>query len=298
MAPLSMITDSGLETDLLFNHGVDLVDFAAFPLVDDGPGRALLESYYREHLAVADAAGLAIVLETPTWRASADWGARLGYDADDLARVNRAAVALVAGLRAESRSPVLVSGCVGPRGDGYLADTSMTAEQALAYHLPQVRALASADLVSALTLTTAAEAVGFVRAAQDVGAKAVVSFTVEVDGRLPDGALLTDAVRSVDDQTDGAPAWFMVNCAHPRHLVVALDGGQWPERVRAVRVNASSTSHAELDASPVLDAGDPEDLAAELAGLCSRVPAIDVLGGCCGTDVRHVRAIVRACGGS
>ena len=299
MAPLAMITDSGLETDLLFNHGVELVDFAAFPLVDDGPGRVLLETYYREHLAVADAAGLEIVLETPTWRASADWGARLGYSRDELARVNRAAVALLSGLRAESRSPVLVSGCVGPRGDGYRADASMTAEQSRAYHLDQVRALASADLVSALTLTTSAEAVGFVRATQDVGVRAVVSFTVEVDGRLPDGELLSDAVRAVDEQTDGAPVWFMVNCAHPRHLVAALDdGGQWPERVRAARVNASSKSHAELDASPALDAGDPDELAIELAGLCSRLPSIDVLGGCCGTDVRHVRAIVRECRGS
>ncbi len=298
MTALAMITDSGIETDLIHNHGVDLVDFAAFPLLDDGPGRALLGSYYREHLAVADAAGVGIVLETPTWRASADWGERLGYGPDDLARVNADAVALVAGLRADSRSPVLVSGCVGPRGDGYLADASMTAEQARAYHLPQVRALGSADLVSALTLCTAAEAVGFVRAAQDVGVRAVVSFTVEVDGRLPDGALLADAVRAVDEQTDGAPAWFMVNCAHPRHLVAALDDGPWPGRVRGVRANASSRSHAELDASPTLDAGDPDELAVELATLRSRAPAIDVLGGCCGTDVRHVAAIVRACAGS
>lgn len=299
MAPLTMITDSGLETDLMAHHGVDLVDFAAFPLVDDGPGRELLEFYYREHLAVADDAGLGIVLETPTWRASSDWGARLGYDGEQLARVNRDAVALVAGLRAESRGPVLVSGCVGPRGDGYVVGRPMTAEQARRYHLAQVRSLASADLVSALTMTTAAEAVGFVRAAQDVGVDAVVSFTVEVDGRLPDGTLLADAVRAVDEQTDGAPAWFMVNCAHPRHVGAALaDGGDWPERVRAVRVNASQRSHAELDASPVLDEGDPDALAVELAQLCRAAPAIDVLGGCCGTDVRHVRAIVRECRGS
>ena len=299
MARLAMITDSGLETDLVFHHGVDLADFAAFPLVDNGPGRTLLESYYREHLAVADEAGLGVVLETPTWRASADWGARLGYGPDDLARVNRDAVALVGGLRGECRSPVLVSGCVGPRGDGYVAGAGMMADEAREYHLAQVRARAAADLVSALTMTTTAEAVGFVWAAQEVGIEAIVSFTVEVDGRLPDGSLLRDAVLEVDAQTDGGPRWFMVNCAHPRHVSAGMaDGGAWLDRVRALRVNASLQSHAELDASPVLDEGDPAALATELADLCSRVPSIDILGGCCGTDVRHVRAIVQECGRS
>ncbi len=288
------LTDSGLETDLVFSGGWDLPDFAAYPLLDSDEGRAALRAYVDEHVRVAREAGLGIVVETPTWRASSDWGARLGHDAAALAALNRRGAQLVDEARQGADVPVVVSGCLGPRGDGYVAGEQMSAVQAAEYHRPQVEAFADSpvDLVSALTLTGVAEAVGVVEAAQAAGLPVVVSFTVETDGRLPDGTPLGEAVRAVDDATGGAAAYFMVNCAHPEHLAPAVDpAADWWPRLRGVRANASRLSHAELDAAPELDAGDPAELARQLADL--RPLGVTVLGGCCGTDVRHIRALAQ-----
>jgi homocysteine S-methyltransferase len=287
------LTDSGLETDLVFSGGWDLPDFAAYPLLERDDGRAALRRYVDEHLEVARDAGLGIVVETPTWRASPDWGARLGHDLAALTAVNQRAAQLVDQARRDAGDvTVVVSGCLGPRGDGYVAGEQMTPAQAADYHRPQVEAFADSpvDLVSALTLTGVAEAVGVVEAARAAGLPVVVSFTVETDGRLPDGTPLGDAVRAVEDATGGAAAYFMVNCAHPDHLAPALDpGADWWPRLRGVRANASRMSHAELDDAPELDAGDPGELARQLADL--RPLGVTVLGGCCGTDVRHIRAL-------
>lgn len=288
------LTDSGLETDLVFSGGWDLPDFAAYPLLDRDDGRAALRAYVDEHVRVARDAGLGIVVETPTWRASRDWGDRLGHDAAALTSLNRRAAQLVDEARRGADVPVVVSGCLGPRGDGYVPGAQMTPQEAADYHRPQVEAFADspADLVSALTLTGVAEAVGVVEAARAAGLPVVVSFTVETDGRLPDGTPLGDAVRAVDDATGGAAAYFMVNCAHPDHLAPAVDASaDWWPRLRGVRANASRMSHAELDEAPELDAGDPDELAQQLAAL--RPLGVTVLGGCCGTDVRHIRALAR-----
>ena len=289
------LTDSGLETDLVFHHGVELPAFAAFPLLTTAEGRALLAEYFRAHLAVAEDAGLGLLLETPTWRASQDWGAQLGYSAADLAALNRSAVQLLAELSAGASTRVLISGCLGPRGDGYRPGALMTAEEAQAYHAPQIGALDQADLVSGLTLGYPAEAIGIVRAARRIGRPVVVSFTVELDGRLPCGQSLGAAITEVDEQTDAAAAWFMINCAHPEHLAPALEAGApWLERIQAVRVNASTRSHAELDACDVLDDGDPVALARQVLDLRRDLPGLHILGGCCGTDVRHIRELATA----
>ena len=289
------LTDSGLETDLLFHHGVELPSFSVFPLLAAPAGRALLTNYFREHIALAEHAGLGLILETPTWRASQRWGDAVGYSAAALAAANRDAVDLLAGLAAAASTPVLISGCVGPRGDGYLPAEQMTAAEAQTYHAPQIHALAAADLISGLTLGSVEEATGIVRAAQQVEKPVVVSFTVELDGRLPDGTTLGEAIQEVDDQTDQAAAWFMVNCAHPEHIVPAVEAGaQWLDRVRAVRVNASRLSHAELDGSDQLDDGDPVALAQQVVDLRQHLPRLHILGGCCGTDLRHIGQIARA----
>ena len=289
------LTDSGLETDLVFAGGWELPDFAAYPLLDHEDGRTALRAYVDEHVRVAREAGLGIVVETPTWRASSDWGSRLGHDAPALASLNRRGAQLVdEARRGVDDVTVVVSGCLGPRGDGYVAGEQMTPQEAAGYHRPQLEAFADSpvDLVSALTLTGVAEAVGIVQAADAADLPVVVSFTVETDGRLPDGTPLGDAVRAVDDATGGAAAYFMLNCAHPEHLAPAVDpGADWWPRLRGVRANASRMSHAELDAAPDLDAGDPVELAGQLAGL--QHLGITVLGGCCGTDVRHIRALAQ-----
>lgn len=296
------VSDGGLETDLLFNHGIDLPHFAAFPLVEDDVGRALLRDYYTDYVRIAAAASAGLVLETPTWRANPDWAARLGYDAARLDAANRRTVELVRGLGAEAEvAAVLVSGVVGPRGDGYVS-AGADADEAADYHAAQVGSLAAAgvDVVHAMTITEPAEAIGITRAARAAGVPVAVSFTVETDGRLPDGSPLEAAVAAVD--AVGGPNWYGVNCAHPLHVQAAFGaaaatsdsgatGASWTARIRGFRPNASTLSHAELDEMTVLDAGDLDELTTATAALRRSLADVQVLGGCCGTDARHVAAL-------
>ena len=294
--PSGYVTDAGMETDLIFHHGVELPEFAAFPLLDDPAGRRLLRQYYDQFARIAAAADAGLLLESPTWRANPDWGVRLGYDRAGLDRVNAAAMEFLGEIAEAWRAEVpqiRVVGMVGPRGDGYLASVA-TAEEAYAYHLPQLRSLSSggADFVSALTLTGVGEALGIGLAAQEVGVPVVLAFTVETDGRLPDGVPLADAIEAVDAVC--APVWFGVNCAHPTHIETGLAGStEALHRIAMLRVNASELSHAELDTAEVLDEGDPEALAEAVDRLRQLLPGLRVIGGCCGTDARHVAAMWR-----
>jgi homocysteine S-methyltransferase len=301
-APLQLdgrtfITDGGMETVLIFRDGLELPDFASFVLLDDPAGVEALRSYYGEYVAIAARHGAGIVLDTPTWRANADWGARLGYSAEALEDVNRRGVALLEEVRAAAGETVdlVISGCIGPRGDGYVVGAAMSPEQAREYHSAQVVTFAStsADIVSALTLNYADEATGIAHAATEAGIPSVISFTVETDGRLPSGQELREAVAEVDDATGGAPAYYMVNCAHPTHFEDVLGNGGL-ERVRGLRANASMKSHAELDEAEELDQGDPADLAERYRRLRPLLPNLAVVGGCCGTDERHIEAICSA----
>jgi S-methylmethionine-dependent homocysteine/selenocysteine methylase len=292
------LTDSGIETDLLFNHGQDLPYFASFPLLAGPDGRAVLRDWFRSHLDIAAAAGAGVVFETATWRANPDWAELIGYDADALAAAQRTSVELLISLRPEAGTTVVVSGCVGPRGDGYQPAALMSEKEAQDYHSAQIETFAGtdADLVTAITMTYPAEAIGVVRAARAAGMPVVISFTVETDGRLPDGTALGDAITQVDQATDGAPAYFMINCAHPTHVVPAIaGGGDWLQRVRGLRANASRMSHAELDEAETLDEGDPHELGRQYRDLRADLPQLTVLGGCCGTDPRHIEQIAAAC---
>jgi homocysteine S-methyltransferase len=297
--PTPMLTDSGLETWLVFHRGLDLPDFASFPLLDDPAGRELLAEYFRDHARIAALAGAGVVLETPTWRANADWGARLGYDAEALDRLNRDAVAFVRGIGSEFDGlDVVVSGNIGPRGDGYNPAELLAPDAAASYHRPQIESFqaAGADRVTMLTATHTGEAIGVVRAAASAGMPVVMAFTVEMDGRLPSGQPLHEAVAEVDAATDGAALHFGINCAHPDHFTSALDADSAAiGRIGLLRANASRASHAELDEAEELDDGDPVELADQYAALRQVHPHLEVLGGCCGTDVRHVEAIARAC---
>jgi S-methylmethionine-dependent homocysteine/selenocysteine methylase len=295
------LTDGGIETDLIFNDRLELPHFAAFHLLREARGRAALTAYYERYIAIAKSDGLAFILESPTWRASVDWGAKLGYDRDSIAAANRDAIALMLELRAayESfRTPIVVSGCVGPRGDGYDPGAAMTVDAAERYHTHQIAALAEAgaDMVTAITMTNASEASGVARAAAQAGVPVAISFTLETDGRLPTGQALADAISEVDATTASAPAYYMINCAHPSHFDAILSAKvSWTKRIRGIRANASKRSHQELNEAPDLDAGDPNELGAQYRELIRRLPQINVLGGCCGTDQRHVRCISQAC---
>jgi len=286
---------TGLETDLIFNHRVALPGFATFPLLETEPGRARLVAAYRAQAGVAAAAGCGACLESVTWTANADRAAALGYGAGELARLNREAIALMQEIAAET--PVCLSAQIGPRGDGFAAGT-MSARDARDYHLPQVAALAetAVDLLSGFTIGAVAEATGIVLAAAEAGKPVTISFTVETDGRLPDGTPLALAIDRVDQETGGVVAYFLVNCAHPDHLAIALDGSAPLRRLAGVVANASRKSHAELDNSETLDDGNPAELAAQLAAIGRAHPWMRVFGGCCGTDMRHLTEIARACG--
>ncbi|MBL9172047.1 MAG: homocysteine S-methyltransferase family protein [Verrucomicrobiales bacterium] len=295
------LADGGLETTLMFHEGVDLPYFAAFDLLKDATGTAILHRYFARYAEIARNRGLGVVLESPTWRANPDWAAKLGYDAASLAEVNRRGIALLAAVRDEfetTRTPIVLSGNLGPRGDGYRVESRMTARQARDYHAPQVDNLAKcgADMIAGFTMNYAEEAIGIANAARETGIPAAIAFTVETDGRLPSGQTLAEAIEQTDTDSAGHPAYYMINCAHPTHLESAVrEPGAWRGRLRGLRANSSKRSHAELDASPDIDIGDPGELGREYRALRETMPHLTVLGGCCGTDHRHIEAICAAC---
>ena len=295
------LTDGGIETTLIFHEGLELPYFAAFHLFETPEGEAALRKYFRTYAELARRFGAGLILESATWRANADWGARLGYTADALAEANRRAIRLLEEIRSEYEiggTPVVISGCLGPRGDGYVPDRAMSEQEAEAYHREQVGTFADtvADMVCAITMNYVEEAVGITRAAQQANMPVAISFTVEADGKLPTGQKLKAAIEQVEEATSGYPCYYMINCAHPTHFKPVLTAGEpWVERIRGLRANASRMSHAELDESPDLDTGNPVELGREYAELKSRLRQLNVMGGCCGTDERHIERIATAC---
>jgi S-methylmethionine-dependent homocysteine/selenocysteine methylase len=289
------LTDGGLETTLIFHQGLELPEFAAFVLLEDEKELDELRRYYEPYIELARESGAGFVLESPTWRASPRWAERLGVSAERLAALNRRAIGLMEELRAAAGGvPTVISGCIGPQDDGYRPAQLLSASEARDYHSTQIGTFAdtAADMVTAVTMTYADEATGLAQAAGDAGLPVVISFTLETDGRLPSGQALGEAIDAVDAATSGAPAYYMINCAHPTHFEAVLDSDEpWRGRIRGLRANASTMSHEQLDEAEELDDGDPEDLGRRYAALRSRLPQLNVLGGCCGTDRRHVAAI-------
>jgi S-methylmethionine-dependent homocysteine/selenocysteine methylase len=295
------LTDGGMETTLIYHDGLDLPCFAAFTLLRTPEGVAHTRAYYARYAGMARRANLGFVLETPTWRANADWGDKLGYSRAELAQANRQSVALMEELRAEfesPRSPMVISGAIGPRGDGYDPGRMMSASEAQDYHAEQIATLrnTAADMVTAFTLNYVNEGTGVALAAKKAGMPAVISFTVETDGKLPTGESIKDAITAIDAASGASPVYYMINCAHPTHFRDALAAGEpWVNRIGGLRANASRRSHAELDTATELDAGDPREFGQLHADLRRLLPHATVLGGCCGTDHRHVEQISFAC---
>ncbi|HTE40588.1 MAG TPA: homocysteine S-methyltransferase family protein [Steroidobacteraceae bacterium] len=293
------MTDGGLETTLIFHDKIELPYFAAFHLLQEKAGTAVLRRYYDRYAKMAIEQRAGLVLESPTWRANSEWAAKLGYTSVELADANRRAIGLMLEIRAKhetSASRMVISGNIGPRGDGYKADKRMTMSEAQAYHAEQIGVFAQtdADLVAAFTMNYVEEAIGVVRAAKAHAMPVVISFTLETDGRLPSGDSLTQAIARTDAETFGYPAYYMINCAHPTHFDSVLQDDSLLQRIRGLRTNASRRSHAELDESVDLDAGDPIELGHAHVQLYAQLPKLSVVGGCCGTDHRHVQAIVEA----
>lgn len=293
-----LLTDGGLETTLIFHDGIDLPLFASFHALKEAEGRAALRRYYERYARIANAQGTGFILDSATWRASRDWGDRLGYSAEELKHANQDAVAMLFELRAEfeGEHPFVISGNMGPRGDGYAPETMMSSAESEDYHAVQVATLdaAGVDMISAITMTHAGEAMGIARACAKRDVPLALAFTVETDGHLPTGQPLKDAIAELD--ADCPPAYYMINCAHPDHFRHVLDeGADWTRRIRGLRANASRLSHAELDEAEELDDGNPQELGRDYANLLSVLPNLRVFGGCCGTDHRHVDAIGQTC---
>ncbi|SMO91271.1 homocysteine S-methyltransferase [Saccharicrinis carchari] len=290
------LTDGGMETTLIFHQGIDIPYFATFDLLKNPLHRKAIDRYFRQYLDMAAKHNTGFILESVTWRAHSDWGPTLGYTQRELAEVNRQAVEQVKELRQEyleSIDHILVSGCIGPRYDGYAVNKDGW-EDYKSYHSPQIKTLrdCGVDMVTALTINSKEEALGIVMAAKDINVPTVISFTVEMDGNLPDGHSLQEAIEAIDSLTDSYALYFMINCAHPLHFeqkLSALNG--LSERICGIRANASCKSHAELDESPVLESGDKEELAQWYGIFKNRHPHIKVFGGCCGTDITHIEEI-------
>lgn len=295
------LTDGGIETYLVFQQGIDLPEFAAFDLLKDEAGRRTVKQYFENYISIAKSRKVGFVLESTTWRANPDWASKIGYSTQSLDEMNRRSIELLHELRDEHEdvsTPMVISGCIGPRHDGYSPEQIMSETVAQHYHTAQIQsfAAAGADMVTAITVTNVPEAIGITRAAQKAGMPVTISFTVETDGTLPTGLTLGDAIQQVDAATGEGPVYYMINCAHPTHFAEALANGEsWINRIRGIRANASRMSHAELDNSEVLDEGNPVELGGQYQILRSMLGHINVLGGCCGTDHRHVEAICHAC---
>ena len=293
------LTDAGLETDLIFNHGIEIREFAAHTLLPDERGREAVANYLRGFLSLANEHDAGFVLDSQTWKAHLHWAADLGESEQELRQSNEDSVAFIAGLRDEfsgNKKPIVLNGVIGPRGDAYAPEARLAANEAQEYHSKQIGWLAATDvdMVTALTFTQSDEAIGVVRATQAAGLPVVISFTVETDGSLPTGQPLKDAIAAVDAATDAAAAYFMVNCAHPDHFANVLEDADWARRIRGLRCNASRLSHAELDECEVLDDGNPEELADQYKAIKTLMPWLNVFGGCCGSDLRHVARIASA----
>ncbi len=294
------LTDGGMETTLIFLQGIELPEFSAITLMDNPEGLQIAMDYFQTYLQMAQNFRTGFILESVTWRGSSDWAAPLGYRPKQLEQLNRKAIRMLHDLRAQyevSGTPIVISGCIGPRGDAYDASDALTANVAQHYHAEQIRILCeeNIDLVTAMTFTSADEAIGITRAAQAENIPVVISFTLETDGRLPSGLSLADAIEKVDTATGQGPAYFMINCAHPCHFIETLRGNHRSfSRIRGIRANASCKSHAELDKATELDRGNPYELGMFYLDLQQLLPQLTVIGGCCGTDQRHVEAMGKA----
>jgi homocysteine S-methyltransferase len=290
------LCDAGLETDLIFNHGIEIREFAAHTLMEEDQGRQALSDYFQGFLSLARDSGCGYILDTQTWKAHPHWGEDLNASNQQLQQANQDSVAFIAGLRDQysaNAGPIVLNAIVGPRGDAYAPEAELAVDEAETYHAQQLQWLAGTevDMVTAMTFTQSDEAIGFVRAANALNLPAVISFTVETDGKLPTGESLASAISAVDAATQSGVAYFMVNCAHPDHFSDVLGDEPWARRIRGIRCNASRQSHAELDACETLDDGNPAELGDQYLQIKSKMPWLNVFGGCCGSDLRHVTQI-------
>jgi S-methylmethionine-dependent homocysteine/selenocysteine methylase len=237
-----MTCGGGFETWLQYIDGFELRHFCAFELLDDKRGRECLTDYYRKLIEAAVENGFGVINEGLHYRASRDWGELIGFSREALAEINVRGIEFYKELAREyqsDRTPMIIGGCIGPRGDAYDTGRTPDAAEAEDYHSEQIITLrnAGADLVSAWTFSSVEEAIGFARAAKGAEIPSVISFIAK-GGTLRDGATLEAAVSRVDAATDRAPAYYAVNSEHPPDFEPGLTEGDWSRRLGGFMPNA------------------------------------------------------------
>ena len=291
------LTEGGTETEIMYRHGFELPEFAMFTLLENPSAVTAMRGMFRDHLDVSAEFGLSFLLTGIDYRASPDWGAKLGYSPQALADANIAAIELLRDVAKgyDGQIPrLLVGGILGPRGDAYNLNQNITAESAEDYHSVQLTTLkvAGVDFASAQTFNNVPEAVGACRAASKIGVSLSVALTLDSTHRLKSGISLSQAITEIDAQTgDDAPDFYLINCSHPVEYEPALDNREWVKRLRGVRPNASKLEKIALCNLGHIEDGDPIELGQQLADLSSRHPHMDIFGGCCGTGAEHLREI-------
>ena len=290
------LTEGGIETEIMYKDGFELPQFAMFPLLDDPAALEAMKGIWRRMLGVAADAGFCVVLNGLDYRASPDWGKLLGYSDEGLATMQLRCIDFLRDLARDYEShieKIYISGTIGPRGDAYALHRTITAAEAEDYHSVQLATLARAgvDMAWAMTFNNIPEAVGLTRAAKTAGLPLAMGLTLDSSCKLKSGPTLAEAVTEIDRQTDTGPEFYACNCSHPLEFEPALDGGEWQGRLRCIRPNASAMEKIALCKLGHLEDGDPVELGAQMADVATRLPHMDIFGGCCGTDERHLREI-------
>ena len=296
-----MTTAGGFETWMQYVDGFKLRHFCGFELLDDARGLVCLRDFHRKVVEAAVANGFGVINEGLHYRASRDWGRLIGYDKAALAEINLRGIAFYQDFAREYATPTTpmpVGGAIGPRGDAYNVGRTPDADEAEAYHSEQIETFrtAGADHVTAMTFSSITEAIGLARAAKAAGMPVVISFLVARGGRLKGGETIEAAITAVDAATGAAPVHYMINCTHPTEFEPGLTPGGWMARLGGFMPNAVAMETLDLCQLGHLEDGDPVELGQQMAALARRFPHINVWGGCCGTDGRHIGEITKQVG--
>jgi S-methylmethionine-dependent homocysteine/selenocysteine methylase len=292
------LTEAGIETELMYKWGFEIPHFAMFALLENDQIVSTLRGMYRSYLDVAAKHEMSFLMGGFDYRASPDWAELLGYGPEALKEANLRCLDFHRQMGAEYASDVpeaVTMGCVGPRGDAYQLNRTISEAEAEDYHSVQLTTLrdAKVPLVYAATFNNIPEAVGVVRAARRLGLPIALSFSLDSNSKLKSGPSVKEAIEAVDEATDRAPEFYAINCSHPVEFEPALEPGSWIERLRNLRPNASKMEKIALCKLGHLEEGDPIELGQLMGQLAKRYPHMDIWGGCCGTGEVHLEEIAR-----
>jgi homocysteine S-methyltransferase len=295
---LIYLTEGGFETELMYLHGFELPCFAAFHLLDSTKGYQAVRDLYARVCDVAAAESTGLLLGWLNYRASPDWGAKLGLSPEALRAATLRSIAMLADLRKSYAGQVphfAISDAIGPRGDAYGTGGAITEAEAEDYHSVQLETLkhSDVDVIWAATQNNVPEVIGMARAARALGLEIAVAWSLNAESRLSSGPTLAEAITRTDAAVPGVVAWHSLTCSHPLEFTPALTPGPWTDRLRCIRPNAAAMDKIALCKLGHLEDGDPVELGRQMGDVARRYPAMDIWGGCCGTDHRHLSEIVR-----